>query len=70
MFKFLIGLIYLLMMSTPSMGAKPTDCGQEPSVAPSFSLTDRNSTSATATQTIKSDDFLGRVWVIYWAQAS
>ena len=48
----------------------PAECGDSPETAPAFTLIDQNPTSLSFDQEIKLEDYLGRVFVLYWAQAS
>jgi hypothetical protein len=49
---------------------EPGECGIDVSVVPDFALPDVNPNSPTFGQTVERDDFIDRVLVIYWAQAT
>lgn len=59
-------LLLALGGSAPTLAADD-ECAIAPTVAPDFALVDVNTGSATYGQTMRRDDFLGRVVVIYWA---
>ena len=48
----------------------PADCGQENPDLPAFALEDLNPNSPTYGAVLESDAFLGKVTVVYWAQAT
>ncbi len=63
-----LALLSLLAFLAPNPGrAEDDECAIQPAVVPDFALVDVNTGSATYGQTLKRDDFLGRVMVIYWA---
>ena len=62
--------VLCLGLTSQTWAAAPTDCGDTPETAPVFTLVDRNPSSPTYEQEINTADFMGRVWVVYWAQAS
>ena len=65
-----IGLTLLFALACTTRGdarAADDECAIEPAVVPDFALVDVNTGSPTYGTTLRRDDFLGRVVVIYWA---
>ena len=48
----------------------PADCGSESPELPAFALEDVNADSPTFGTVFQSDAFIGKVTVVYWAQAT
>lgn len=63
-------LVGFAFSPAPLPGDAPTDCGDPSEVIPAFSLTDVNPNSATYNAVRTRDEFLGKVFVIYWATAT
>ena len=68
--KLLALLVSLTALATPPPAAAPEDCQLYPATIPAFTLTDDNPNSSTYGQEVSTDDLLGPVLVMYWAQAT
>lgn len=65
-----LGLTLLLALACSTRTtarASDDECAIEPAVVPDFALVDLNPSSPSFGSTLRRDDFLGRVVVIYWA---
>ena len=68
--KLLALLVSLTALAAPPAAVEPEDCQLNPAAIPSFTLTDDNPNSSTYGQEVSTDDLLGPVLVMYWAQAT
>ena len=68
--KLLALLASVTALAAPPPAVEPEDCQLNPAVIPAFTLVDDNPNSSTYGQEVSSDDLLGSVLVMYWAQAT
>jgi hypothetical protein len=68
--KLLALLASLTALATPPPAAEPEDCQLDPATIPAFTLIDENPNSSSYGQEVSTDDLLGPVLVMYWAQAT
>lgn len=67
---FLALLLSLTALAAPPPAVEPEDCQLDPAAIPAFTLVDENPNSSSYGQKISTDDLLGPVLVMYWAQAT
>ena len=66
-------LLFISLLAPSGMAGEcesPTDCGISEVEVPDFELVDQNPASPTLGRVYLQDDFLGKVFVIYWASAT
>lgn len=63
-------LVGFAFQPAPLPDVTPTDCGDPDEVVPDFLLMDLNPNSATYNTLRSRDEFLGKVFVVYWATAT
>ena len=68
--KLLALLVSLTALAAPPPAVEPEDCQLNPAAIPAFTLIDDNPNSSTYGQEVSSDELLGSVLVMYWAQAT